>query len=172
MPETEFSTVAELRSVPDGAAADAPLDAGPSRGTRPKNRGGRPKKKTRSTASGLSSLTNQQRRVYDFIRDTIRTSGGKSPTLRDIAEAMGFRSINGVMCHLRALARKGVIAREDGQARGICISTAEPIRAVRFGDSVVLDCGDRVYELDVASAARLGQALLVQAGVALDLTRK
>jgi len=126
----------------------------------------RRKSRNRKTGGGLNALTMQQRRVYDYIRDSIRSTN-KPPTLRNIAEAMGFRSVNGVMCHLNALQQKGVINREEGQTRGILISVNEPIRASRFGDIVILDCGDRVYELDTASASRLGQTLVIQSGVPL-----
>jgi SOS-response transcriptional repressor LexA len=113
---------------------------------------------------GIASLTSQQTRVYNIIRDYLRDHNGQSPTLREIATYMGFQSVNGVMCHMRALVKKGVVVRTKNQARGIQITVEEPIRVVRFGDIIKLDCGDRVYDLDEVGAAQLGEVLIRTAG--------
>jgi repressor LexA len=113
---------------------------------------------------GVHALTPQQTRVYNYIRDFIRENVGRSPTLREIGTIMGFQSINGVMCHIRALESKGVIARSKHQARGIQVLIDEPIRALRYGGVIRLDCGDRVYDLDESGAARLGAILTQLAG--------
>lgn len=63
-------------------------------------------------------LTNQQQIVYDFIRDKI-VSRGYGPTVREIGEHMNIKSPNGVMCHLRALERKGMITRTANKSRAI-----------------------------------------------------
>lgn len=63
-------------------------------------------------------LTNQQQTVYNLIRDRI-VSRGYGPTVREIGEYMNIKSPNGVMCHLRALERKGVIVRASNKSRGI-----------------------------------------------------
>jgi repressor LexA len=66
----------------------------------------------------FDQLTDKQLAVYEFIRDTIR-GRGYGPTVRDIGDAFGIRSPNGVMCHLRALEAKGFIHREENKARAI-----------------------------------------------------
>jgi repressor LexA len=63
-------------------------------------------------------MTARQREVYDFIRSKI-FERGYGPTVREIAEAFGIRSPNGVMCHLRALEKKGFILREPNMSRAI-----------------------------------------------------
>lgn len=63
-------------------------------------------------------LTDRQRRVYELIRDLI-TNRGYGPTVREIGEAFGIKSPNGVMCHLRALERKGLITRSPNKSRAI-----------------------------------------------------
>lgn len=63
-------------------------------------------------------LTKQQQVVYDFIREQI-LSRGYGPTVREIGEHMSIKSPNGVMCHLRALERKGVISRGANKSRAI-----------------------------------------------------
>lgn len=73
----------------------------------------------------LTNLTPKQRKVYEFIRQTIRTRG-YGPTVREIADKFGIRSPNGVMCHLRALEKKELIAREPNRSRAIRL-LAEPM---------------------------------------------
>ena len=68
--------------------------------------------------AAYDQLTDKQLAVYEFIKDTIRTRG-YGPTVRDIGEAFGIRSPNGVMCHLRALEVKGYIRRGKNKARAI-----------------------------------------------------
>ena len=70
------------------------------------------------------SLTRRQKAVYEFIRDKIR-SRGYGPTVREIGEQFKIRSPNGVMCHLKALEKKGLITREPNMSRAIRL-TREP----------------------------------------------
>ncbi len=63
-------------------------------------------------------LTDRQQSVYEFIRDKI-VNRGYGPTVREIGEQMDIRSPNGVMCHLRALERKGMIRRTANKSRAI-----------------------------------------------------
>jgi repressor LexA len=66
----------------------------------------------------FSSLTDRQREIYDFIRGKIE-SRGYGPTVREIGTAFDIKSPNGVMCHLKALEKKGLIIREGFSARAI-----------------------------------------------------
>jgi repressor LexA len=66
----------------------------------------------------FSQLTDRQREIYDFIRDKIE-SRGYGPTVREIGTAFEIKSPNGVMCHLKALEKKGLIIREGFSARAI-----------------------------------------------------
>ena len=74
-----------------------------------------------------TALTDKQQLIYAYIRKTIETKGFP-PAIRDICEAFGISSPNGVMCHLKALQKKGYINRVEkrenqqrAQARGITI---------------------------------------------------
>ena len=67
---------------------------------------------------GFEQLTRRQRDVYNFIRDKIR-SRGYGPTVREIGENFDISSPNGVMCHLKALEKKGLITREPNMSRAI-----------------------------------------------------
>ncbi len=66
----------------------------------------------------FSQLTERQHEIYEFIRKKIE-SRGYGPTVREIGEAFAIKSPNGVMCHLKALEKKGLIKREEHSARAI-----------------------------------------------------
>src|SRR5262249_32839595 len=73
----------------------------------------------------FSSLTERQREIYDFIREKIE-SRGYGPTVREIGQAFRIKSPNGVMCHLKALEKKGLIIREGFSARAIQLVDYKP----------------------------------------------
>jgi repressor LexA len=62
--------------------------------------------------------TKRQMEIYAFIRDRIH-SRGYGPTVREIGLAFKIRSPNGVVCHLKALERKGLITRGRNMSRAI-----------------------------------------------------
>ncbi len=72
--------------------------------------------------SRLDQLTPRQREVYLFIREKIH-GRGYGPTVREIGEEFEIRSPNGVMCHLKALEKKGMITREPNMSRAIQLTT-------------------------------------------------
>lgn len=74
-----------------------------------------------SDAVSLESLTKRQGAVLDFIREKIENRG-YGPTVREIGEAFEIASPNGVMCHLKALEKKGLITREANRSRAIQLS--------------------------------------------------
>jgi repressor LexA len=71
----------------------------------------------------LDLLTARQREVYDFIKDKIR-GRGYGPTVREIGDHFDISSPNGVMCHLKALEKKGIISREPNMSRAIQLTDA------------------------------------------------
>ncbi len=71
-------------------------------------------------------LTARQREIYEFLKDKI-LNRGYGPTVREIGSHFGIRSPNGVMCHLKALERKGLITREAHMSRAIQL--CEPLQA-------------------------------------------
>ena len=66
----------------------------------------------------MTDLTPRQTEILRLIQRTIAETG-MPPTRAEIAEELGFRSANAAEDHLRALARKGVIALIPGASRGI-----------------------------------------------------
>lgn len=99
----------------------------------------------------LATLTPRQRDIYEFLKDKI-LNRGYGPTVREIGNEFGIRSPNGVMCHLKALEKKGLITREPHMSRAIQlqdkphratsvsllgqISANSPLSSVKEGDSV------------------------------------
>jgi repressor LexA len=77
------------------------------------------------TMPDFSQLTDRQREIYDYIRELIETRG-YGPTVRDIGDHFGIMSPNGVMCHLKALDKKGLIVRQEGKARAIQLVDYRP----------------------------------------------
>jgi repressor LexA len=68
--------------------------------------------------SMTDSLTKRQLAVFDFIRDQIQTRG-YGPTVREIGAHFEISSPNGVMCHLKALEKKGLLQRVRKQDRAV-----------------------------------------------------
>jgi repressor LexA len=104
-------------------------------------------------------LTERQSEILRLIKELTEISGFP-PTRAEIAERMGFRSVNAAEQHLRALARKGAIEISSGASRGIRVRE-------RAGSRV-----GRLLELPVIGRVAAGQPLLaeahVQARYALD----
>ena len=68
--------------------------------------------------SAFEQLTERQQHVYEFIRDKI-VKRGYGPTVREIGLNFEISSPNGVMCHLKALEKKGLIIRSPNKSRAI-----------------------------------------------------
>lgn len=67
------------------------------------------------------TLTKKQKKVFDFICSRI-SKVGFGPTIREIADEMGISSPNGVVGHLRALEKKGLIERASNKSRSISLT--------------------------------------------------
>ena len=68
-------------------------------------------------------LTQRQKQVLSMIRRHLSEKGAP-PTIRELREGLGLKSLRGVTVHLDALVRKGHIERSR-QARGIRLLTKE-----------------------------------------------
>src|SRR6516165_12184248 len=73
----------------------------------------------------FSQLTERQREIYEFIEEKM-DARGYGPTVREIGTAFKIKSPNGVMCHLKALEKKGLIRKERGAARAIQLVDRRP----------------------------------------------
>ncbi len=64
------------------------------------------------------TLYKRQKQILDFIAQYVQKNG-YSPTLQQIADALGVSSLATVHEHLNAMAKKGVIKKFEGAVRGI-----------------------------------------------------
>ena len=97
--------------------------------------------------SAFDTLTERQQRVYDFIRDKI-VNRGYGPTVREIGEQFDISSPNGVMCHLKALEKKGLIHRSPNKSRAIELSreALEEERGVPMAGTVAAGLTNLAFE--------------------------
>lgn len=65
-----------------------------------------------------TDLTEKQRLIYNYLKDTIRTKG-YPPSVREICSATGLKSTSTVHVHLENLEKKGYIHRESFKNRSI-----------------------------------------------------
>ena len=79
-------------------------------------------------------LSPRQRDVLDFIRST-HSQRGFPPTYREIGDALGIASTNGVDDHVKALVRKGFLEKSyAGAARGMRLTAKS--RPVQRGETI------------------------------------
>ena len=83
----------------------------------------------------LDALTPRQKEIYNFIRSKIQ-GRGYGPTVREIGLHFQIKSPNGVMCHLKALQKKGLIHREPNMSRAIQLLD-DPVSAHQMGLKLV-----------------------------------
>jgi repressor LexA len=78
--------------------------------------------------ASISGVTERQQKVFEFIRDKIKERG-YGPTVREIGEHFKISSPNGVMCHLRALEKKGMLTRvrKDDRAMARAIELTQEV---------------------------------------------
>lgn len=69
-------------------------------------------------------LTARQTVVLDFIKQ-FAAENGTPPTFAEIAEGLGFKSVNAAVEHVKALAKKGVLELQSNVARGIRLKQEE-----------------------------------------------
>lgn len=94
-------------------------------------------------------LTERQTEILRLIKELTEVSGFP-PTRAEIAERMGFRSVNAAEQHLRALERKGALEISSGASRGIKIRERG---APRLG---------RLLELPVIGRVAAGSPILAE----------
>jgi repressor LexA len=68
----------------------------------------------------MSPLTDRQQQVYDFLTSYLATNG-YPPTLQEIATHLHVSGNLGVLRHLKALEREGLITRNPGSSRSIVL---------------------------------------------------
>ncbi len=111
----------------------------------------------------LHSLTPRTREVFEFVKRQI-LSRGYGPTVREIGNELGIRSPNGVMVHLKALEKKGLITRESHMSRSIQFS--EPVRAMETGPPRAVEA-----ELSLLAAWKAGTLKISETADGLNSDR-
>jgi repressor LexA len=76
----------------------------------------------------MTKLTDRQQQVYTFLAAHIEDHG-YPPTLQEIAAHLGITGNLGVIRHLKALQRQGLISRQAGSSRGITLSSRQTTTA-------------------------------------------
>jgi repressor LexA len=96
----------------------------------------------------MDTLTERQGEILKLIRELMEVSG-YPPTRAEIAERMGFKSVNAAEQHLRALEKKGAIEIAEGASRGI-----------RLRDTRSSPRAGRLLELPVIGRVAAGSPML------------
>jgi len=82
----------------------------------------------------MQGLSDRQRSILEYIYCRYQEDG-VLPSYREIGEAMGIRSTNGVSDHLKALERKGYVSRIGGAGKGALA------RAMALTDQSLIELG-------------------------------
>jgi repressor LexA len=98
----------------------------------------------------MDTLTERQGEILKLIRELMEVSG-YPPTRAEIAERMGFKSVNAAEQHLRALEKKGAIEIAEGASRGI-----------RLRDTRSSPRAGRLLELPVIGRVAAGSPMLAE----------
>ena len=104
--------------------------------------------------SERDELTDRQKEVLEFIQESIGARG-YPPTLREIGERMGIRSTNGVNDHLKALEKKGYLAREDLKSRAL-----RPLKMSSGGKLNAIEVGEDMVDVPLVGRVAAGAPLL------------
>src|SRR5919205_3081919 len=113
-------------------------------------------------------LTDRQLEVLRFIATEIEERG-YPPTIREIGEALGIASTNGVNDHLKALEKKGFLTRDPVKSRAL-IPTDEAREALGRGEGNVVSLASRrdprgsgrLVEVPIIGRVAAGQPILAQ----------
>jgi repressor LexA len=79
--------------------------------------------------SETSQLTPRQRRILEFIAETVRTRG-YPPTVREIGEAVGLTSSSSVHAQLATLERRGHLRKDPTKPRAMALSDSSRAQGV------------------------------------------
>jgi repressor LexA len=82
-----------------------------------------------ASPSDMDELTPRQRRILEFIQQTVRDRG-YPPTVREIGEAVGLTSSSSVHAQLENLGRRGLLRKDPAKPRAIEVAGVRQARAV------------------------------------------
>ena len=94
-----------------------------------------------------TSLTDRQKVVLGMVENAIARRG-YPPTLRELGDALGIKSTNGVNDHLKVLLNQGYLTRERGKSRSLRV--VHPTSAL----------GESMIDVPIVGRVAAGQPLL------------
>ena len=120
-------------------------------------------------------LTDRQEEILTFIQRYIETQG-YPPTIREIGTAFGIRSTNGVNDHLKALERKGYVARGELKSRALTVldggrsatggtASQRSVPGRAPGRFALQPAGGDVVEVPVVGKVAAGAPILAQENI-------
>jgi repressor LexA len=87
-------------------------------------------------------MTPRQKEIYDWI--VSETLAYRPPTARELCKQFGITSPNGIMCHLKAFEKQGLILRHKDKARSFVV--VELARKAQLKQNVI-DAAIELVEL-------------------------
>ena len=109
----------------------------------------------------MKGLSTRQREILEYMHERL-VEDQVLPSYREIGDAMGIKSTNGVSDHVRALERKGFLERRGGTGKGALA------RSMTLTDKAFLEVGEAANEPDpilTGDVIEIGPfVLLVDAG--------
>ena len=106
-------------------------------------------------------LSARQRAILEMIRKWI-DDNGVPPTYREIGQAMGIRSTNGVSDHIKALLRKEYLMRVGRGTRGLARSLVLTDKAIGIGFGPKGSNAEDLVEIPIYGQVAAGQPLLAE----------
>ncbi len=71
----------------------------------------------------MKELTLREKQVYDYISETLKQKG-YAPSVRDVRDALGFKSTSTVHMYIQRLADMGLIVKDGGKSRALFVDGA------------------------------------------------
>jgi len=128
----------------------------------------------------MTELTEKERKMLEYISETIRKNG-YSPSVRDIRSVLGIKSTSTVHLYLERLEKKGYIKKESAKSRTLRLETPDPISdaipiigkvtagqpilAVENYDGYVTFAPSSSYEKSELFALRVTGTSMINAGI-------
>jgi repressor LexA len=114
-------------------------------------------------------LTERQLEVLRFIAREIEERG-YPPTIREIGEALGIASTNGVNDHLKALEKKGYLVRDPVKSRALsptqsardALGGGDDDNVIALADRREARATGRLVEIPIIGRVAAGQPILAQ----------
>ena len=134
----------------------------------------------------MKPMKERERSVYEYVSKTIRENG-YSPSVRDIKEALGFKSTSNVHTYLSRLEERGLLCKESGKSRTLRIggeNEVAPARVPILGnvaagalsfaeenyDGYVNFCTSPSVDKEALFALRVRGASMKDAGIRMEIS--